>query len=101
MIDLNIKAIKKVCDETPNARCITKVTIGFQGDEIILQSGKYGGVSINGDLITLPFSNDKFYIKQVTSLFKLVRGFGFRILYDSAQRLYINLNPYYLNKVHQ
>ena len=58
---------------------------------------------INGvyyeDLKTEPFSNGNMYVKTITSLFTVVRGFGFHILYAPLGRVYIIFDPYYLNKV--
>ena len=98
-VTLAISVTMKVCDGTPHARCIVRVTVAFQDELLIINGGRTGDVALNGEVLTMPFSNDEIYVKQVTSLFKLIRGFGFHILYDGAQRIYVNLGPFYLNKV--
>ena len=59
--------------------------------------------TINGvdydDLKTEPFSNGNIYVKTITSLFTIVRGFGFKVLYAPLGRVYVIFDPYYLNKV--
>lgn len=88
-----------MCDGIVNARCIVGLTILYQGQTLDVDGGRNGDVILDGNILTLPFSNENIYVKQVTSLFKLIRGFGFHILYDSAQRVYVNLGPHYLDKV--
>lgn len=97
--NLDISVTMKVCDDTPNARCIVSLKILFQNDVMIIEKGRNGNVKLNGETLQLPFSNDQFYVKKVTSLFKLIRGFGFYIMYDGDQRIYLNLGPFYMNKV--
>lgn len=88
-----------MCDGIGNARCIVGLTILYQGLSIYVGGGRNGEVILDGSTLTLPFSNENIYVKQVTSLFKLIRGFGFHILFDSAQRVYVNLGSHYLDKV--
>ena len=38
-------------------------------------------------------------MKKATSVFYLIQGFGFMVIYDPAGRIYIKLDPYYQNKV--
>jgi hypothetical protein len=40
------------------------------------------------------------YMKKATSIFYLVQGFGFIVLYDPVGRIYIKLEPYYIGRVH-
>ena len=65
-----------------------------------------GAVTINGDVYTdaaysmyRPFKDDHVYVQKVTSLFYLIAGNGFKILYDPSGRIYITLDPYYKEKV--
>lgn len=62
-----------------------------------------GTVRINGKDYTSniqekPFLSRHLYVKQATSLFKMIRGFGFRILYG-FRRVSISVDPFYDNKV--
>lgn len=59
--------------------------------------------NINGedidDLKVTPFHNEYIYVKQVTSLFIVARGFGFKILFAVSGRIYCVFDPFYMNKV--
>lgn len=46
-----------------------------------------------------PYFSERVFVKQATSLFMMVRGFGFQLLYDRNGRIYLTLEPYYINKV--
>lgn len=60
-------------------------------------------VSVNGeslpDPVRKPFHSDNFFVKQVSSLFVSVQGFGYRVLLDKNGRFYIYLDPFFANKV--
>ena len=38
-------------------------------------------------------------VKQATSLFIIVRGYGFQVLYSPENAIYIRLDPYYMEMV--
>ena len=46
------------------------------------------------------FRGQFLYVKQATTVFHLIEGFGFMVIYDPAGRIYIRLDPYYQNKVY-
>ena len=39
-------------------------------------------------------------MKRATSIFYLIQGFGFTLLFDPVGRLYIKLDPYYIGRIH-
>lgn len=47
----------------------------------------------------MSYRDDNIYVKQATSLFVLIQGPGFQVLYDRNGRIYIRLNPFYAGKV--
>jgi hypothetical protein len=46
-----------------------------------------------------PYSFGGIYVKDVTNMFRVVKAFGVKILYDKRRTLYIDLKPFYANKV--
>jgi hypothetical protein len=50
-------------------------------------------------LLQEAWENKHLYVKQMSSLFVIVQGFGYSMLYDRNGRIYISLEPYYANKV--
>lgn len=51
------------------------------------------------DLVSQPFYSPYIFAKKVTSLFVLIQGFGFKILYAPTGRIYLKFDPFYVNKV--
>ena len=51
------------------------------------------------NLRTQPFTDRYIYVKTITSLFTIIRGFGFKVLYAPLGRVYLVFDPYYINKV--
>ncbi|KAH3718097.1 hypothetical protein DPMN_060896 [Dreissena polymorpha] len=89
----------RVCEGLPEARCITGITVETRGVKFTLDSQSHDTVYVNNNPKSLPYTDSMVYVKKVTSLFRLIRGFSFHILYDGAQRIYISLAPYYEGKV--
>lgn len=58
-------------------------------------------VTVNGDEYTniLPYVSEHVHVKKATSEFVAVTGFGFHILYDGAETVYITLEPFFMHKV--
>ncbi|KAK2146714.1 hypothetical protein LSH36_586g01002 [Paralvinella palmiformis] len=46
-----------------------------------------------------PYTDDNLVVAQLSTLFMVVQGFGFLLLYDATGRLYVTLEPYYMSKV--
>jgi hypothetical protein len=85
--------------------CIKMISVYFQkGSHItdIKVNADYTAM-INGisyaDLALEPFSNEFMYVKKLTSLFVMIRGFGFKVLYSGNGRIYVTLDPYFMKKV--
>ena len=46
-----------------------------------------------------PWQNKYLYVKQITSIFTMIHGFGFEILFDHNGRIYTQMEPYYTARV--
>ena len=102
--DFKIRVSHDDCGENVNERnCVDGIIIETQGNTIEIQGENGDNVIINGvdyssSIETSPFLSRVVYVKQATSLFKLIRGFGFRVLYG-YRRIYVSVDPFYDNKV--
>ena len=80
-----------------------EVIIEKQGEKthIVIHSNHTATINSDflDDLKQRPFKNDYIYVKAMGSEFIIIRGFGFKVLYATAGRLYVVYEPYYLNKV--
>ena len=98
---LEIRALHSDCGADMAGRnCISGVRIETQGERVVISGDM---VRINGEDMTAfvkqqPYSSRTLYVKQATSIFKMVRGFGFRVLYG-FRRIYVSVDPFYDNKV--
>lgn len=74
--------------------------IETQGEKVVIQGDivKINGQDYSSYIKEQPYLSRNLYVKQATSLFKMVRGFGFRVLYG-YQRIFISVDPFYDNKV--
>ena len=83
--------------------CSASVTIRHNNNEVEIKDDYSAVINTKhftaSSLESSPFHNEHIYVKRVTSLFLLVRGFGFRVLFDPNGRIYITLDPFYMNKV--
>ena len=84
--------------DTERTRARNMYAIEIEVDGVIV-SLDIRSVTVNGNEANLPFVSEVVYIKQATSIFKMVKVFGMTILYDGNQRLYITAQPFYDNKV--
>jgi len=66
----------------------------FSGDNVKINGNDYSAY-----IKEQPYLSRNLYVKQATSLFKLVRGFGFRVLVG-YQRIYVSVDTFYDNKVY-
>ena len=46
-----------------------------------------------------PFRDANVYVKRTATLFMMIEGLGFRLLYDANGRIYITLQPFYMKQV--
>ena len=88
------------CENKPEARCIKQVFIQTHNTIVIIPAGhSVTSVEVNGKGRKLPYAEPAVDIQQISHLFKLIRGFGFYVLYDGDQRLYIYAGVHYAQKV--
>lgn len=88
------------------AMCIKGIWVWYvdeSGEESHIHIRNDFSATINSedydDLNIVPYHNMYIYVKQVTSLFVIIRGFGFKVLYAKTGRIYMTFDPYYANKV--
>jgi len=93
---VTITVTLRQCEDNANARCVVGLDVTSQGHEVSLEHGQ---IYVNDVGVTLPYSDDVVYIKQATSLFLLIRAFEVTVTFDRAQRLSINLGPFFESKV--
>ena len=85
--------------------CTESVSIIYRREKeiYVVDIDKDFVVEINGEKLAdprlKPFANRYLYVKRVTSLFMMIQGFGFRILYDRLGKILISLDPFYANNV--
>ena len=99
--ELIIRVFHEDCgDDIIGRNCIFGVRVETQKSTVVIEGSS---VKINGDdysasIENQPFLSRNLYVKQATSLFMLIRGFGFRVLFG-FRRVYISIDPFYDNKV--
>lgn len=69
-------------------------TVILRGDEIIVNDK-----AISRTRGAYQYRSDILYVKQVTSLFLSVKGYGFLLLYDGENSLYLTLDLIYFGEV--
>ena len=87
-------------------KCIDAMIVthwDYKGRKTHIVIDKNYRVAVNGeDIVSLdlsPYHNEAIYVKHVTSMFVMVRGVGFRVLFDRNGRIYIRMDPYYTGNV--
>ncbi len=70
---------------------VTVVELKSQQNEAIINNFVYN--------LENPYTDKLIYVKMVTTLFRMVKGYGFTVLYDINGRIYIEMSPYFTNKV--
>lgn len=104
----DVKVMYKMADCTGGTgyMCIKSVFLTYKHEE----QQNYINVALFDDFTALikgttynlaqyPFHSKFLYVKKATSLFVIIRGFGFKILYSPLGRLYLKFDPFYKNKV--
>ncbi|XP_064613991.1 LOW QUALITY PROTEIN: SCO-spondin-like [Liolophura sinensis] len=96
---LNVRLLYEQCNAARQFSCVTGLIVQTRGATVRIE--KDFSVTINGREMSrsLPYSSRNIYVKQVTSLFKMISGFGFQILYDGDSRVYIKVEPFFKNKI--
>lgn len=96
----------EVTDCTDNGwMCIESVTVHYVIDnyDMTVTVEKDFTVTINmnklPEPVFQPYIDDNLVVAQLSTLFMVVQGFGFLLMYDANGRLYITLEPYYMAKV--
>lgn len=90
---------KQCEDDISNRNCISGVRIEHQRDVVVIDSAVFiNGLDYTDHINKKPYWTRTLYVKQATTLFKLVKGFGFRVLFG-FRRIYVNLDPFFDNKV--
>ena len=93
----------KSCGSPLLVTCIKSVHVEFSKDGDTTHVIVYSDFSatVNGDTedITSAVFIGNVYVKKITSLFVMIRGFGFKVLYAPCGRIYAVFDPYFLNKV--
>ncbi|KAL5006766.1 hypothetical protein ScPMuIL_015572 [Solemya velum] len=90
---------KDICDVTSGLNCVKSVEI-TAGDTYIEITSSYN-VYINDEDATesLPVNAKSVYIKRASSDFIVVVAFGIQIKFTPRLQLYINVSPYFSNKI--
>lgn len=89
------------CTDFQDVNCIGSVTLTYQSAIIKLEGEKLfiNHVDYSETIRKTPYSFNGLYVKEVTNKFRVVKAFGLKILYDKKRTLYIDLKPFYANKV--
>ena len=106
--DLHIDLETDKCNNMKSGYyCLSKVIVTYRGTKVTL-SGSSVTVRTNGgdtsdlsaDIDNKPYHTKHIYIKAPSRQYRLVKGFGFKILYDQKRALYVYLAPYFAKKVY-
>lgn len=105
--DLHVDIETDKCENMKSGYyCLSKVIIAYRGTTVTL-SGSTVTVRVNGgetidlsaEIENKPYHSKHIYVKVPTSKFRMVKGFGFKILYDQRRAMYVYLAPYFAKKV--
>lgn len=99
--NMTIKIKMDKCTDFQDVNCIGSVTLTYQSAIIKLEGEKLfiNHVDYSETIRKTPYSFNGLYVKEVTNKFRVVKAFGLKILYDKKRTLYIDLKPFYANKV--
>ncbi|CAD5114007.1 DgyrCDS3170 [Dimorphilus gyrociliatus] len=85
--------------------CTTAIIVEYQNNTVKVQKERDRPLKlifnnkVMSNLERNPIMMESFVVKQVTSLFTVLQGFGFSIDFDANGRVYIYLSPYFIGKV--
>ncbi|CAG2184395.1 unnamed protein product [Mytilus edulis] len=107
--DLNIEMSTARC---PNMKedifCLNKLVIQYRSMRVTLEGEKVHifdkenpstGEQELKNIDTQPFHSKHMYIKSASNKYRMVKAFGFKVLFDKRRAVYIYLAPYFANKV--
>lgn len=100
---LVIRAFHDDCGDAIDGRnCISGVRVETRGDKVTIQGDivKINGKDLTSFIREQPYLSSTLYVKQATSKFMMIKGFGFRVLFGYRQ-IFISVDPFYDNKVRQ
>ena len=99
--DLNIIARFAPCVGVIEGNCLSGIEIQYRS-VVVKMTGKtltINSMDYSDTIDKTPYYSKHLFVKQATSRFRMVRGFGFKVLYDTNKLLYITLDPFYAHKV--
>ncbi|XP_052794204.1 uncharacterized protein LOC128227575 [Mya arenaria] len=106
--DLKIELFHTKCGQNllDGLYCIGGIRLQTMDNNVTIRGGildapdilLINDVDYSGTINVQPYISRHIYVKQASSLFKLIRGFGFRILYG-FRRIYVSLDPFFDNRV--
>lgn len=98
---MTIKVKMDKCTDFQDVNCISSVTLTYQNSIVKMEREKLfiNHVDYSETIRSTPYSFNGIYVKEVTNKFRVVKAFGLKILYDKRRTLYIDLKPFYANKV--
>lgn len=76
-----------------------KVTLEGEKVHIFDQENPSTGEQELKNIDTQPFHSKHMYIKSASNKYRMVKAFGFKVLFDKRRAVYIYLAPYFANKV--
>ena len=99
--NMTIKVKMDKCTDFQDVNCISSVTLTYQNSIVKMEREKLfiNHVDYSETIRSTPYSFNGIYVKEVTNKFRVVKAFGLKILYDKRRTLYIDLKPFYANKV--
>lgn len=99
--NMTIKVKMDKCADFQDVNCLSGVTLTYQNAIVKMEKDKLyiNHVDYSDTIQKTPYSFGGIYVKDVTNMFRVVKAFGVKILYDKKRTLYIDLKPFYANKV--
>jgi len=103
--DVTIYYAPTFCMGDPTRVCSSSMQVIYQrsGDKLTVEVDDHFDVRFNDEplnnLDLQPLVNDVIYVKKVTSLFVVIAGFGFSVLFNHHGQVYVTLDPFFMNRV--
>ncbi|XP_033102325.1 SCO-spondin-like [Anneissia japonica] len=87
----------KECGNSYSLTCTRSAVITISNTVVTLNANLE--VLVNGQLATMPYENADLAIVQPSSMFVVVHGYGLRVEWDGVFRLYVTVQPSFMNKL--
>lgn len=101
-VNLTISYQSTQCLPNSKMSCVNSITVSLTQNGVtdtVVVDNKFkairNGNPVSEAMLLFPQHTDLLFVKRVSTLFMLIKGFGFKVLFDINRQLTITLEPFY------